>query len=61
MVEALDLYYLNECGLELLPFSRDYNDYDQLIDVLEEFAREMPSKAPMVIDQARRMQELLRE
>lgn len=35
-------YYANECGIELIPFRRDAKDYDQLLDVLDNFVKALP-------------------
>jgi hypothetical protein len=56
LFEALRSYYLRECSIQLIPFSRDERDHDQLIEVLEAFAREMPVSKPMVLEQARQME-----
>jgi hypothetical protein len=50
---------LNECGIELIPFLRDQKDREQLLDVLEEFARLVPVSAPMVLQRAQEMEALL--
>lgn len=46
LMRALRRYYA-ECGIELIPFLRDQKGWDQLIDVLERFARVMPAKPIM--------------
>lgn len=59
VLRTLRTYYLNECGIELIPFLRDQKDREQLLDVLEEFARQVPASAPMVLQRAQEMEALL--
>lgn len=59
LMRQMKSYYLKECGIELLPFLRDQRDYDQLIDVLEEYAKLVPASTPLVIEKARQMEALL--
>lgn len=59
VLRTLRSYYLNECGIELIPFLRDQKDREQLLDVLEHFAREMPASDPMVLQRAQEMEALL--
>jgi hypothetical protein len=51
--------YYRECGIELLPFLRDRLNWDQLIDVLEEFARLSPVGPPLKIQRLLEMKDLL--
>jgi hypothetical protein len=44
LMRSLKRYYLHECGIQLIPFLRDQKDWDQLIEVLEDFARKIPAK-----------------
>lgn len=53
--------YYAECGIELIPFLRDQKDWDQLIDVLEEFARLAPAGAPLTVQVLKEMEALLNE
>ena len=46
LMNSLKYYYSEECGIELIPFSRDRNDWYQLLDVLEYFASEIPAMNP---------------
>jgi hypothetical protein len=48
-----------ECGIELIPFLRDQKDWDQLIDVVEEFARLAPTGAPLCVQVLKDMEALL--
>jgi hypothetical protein len=51
--------YYRECGIELLPFLRDRSNWDQLIDVLEEFGRLSPAGPPLKIQRLLEMKDLL--
>ena len=51
--------YYRECGIELIPFLRDNLDWDQLIDVLEEFARLAPVGDPLKVQTLMEMEALL--
>jgi hypothetical protein len=51
--------YYRECGIELLPFLSDRLNWDQLIDVLEEFARLSPVGPPLKIQRLKEMKDLL--
>jgi hypothetical protein len=59
LMRQMKSYYLKECGIELLPFLRDEKDLDQLIDVLEEFAKLIPASTPLVVQKAQEMKALL--
>jgi hypothetical protein len=59
-----DLYlglktYFRNCGIQLIAFRRDERDYDELIDVLERFAREAPASAGTVLQEFAEMKRLL--
>jgi SIR2-like domain len=58
VARCLGAYY-RECGIELIPFLRDNLDWDQLIDVLEEFARLAPVGPPLKIQTLMEMEALL--
>jgi hypothetical protein len=60
LARSLSNYYA-ECGIELIPFLRDQKDWDQLIDVLEEFARLAPAGAPLTVQVLKDMEALLNE
>jgi SIR2-like domain len=53
--------YYAECGIELIPFRRDQKDWDQLIDVVEEYARVAPAGAPLNVQILKEMESLLNE
>lgn len=52
-------YYANECGIELIPFRRDAKDYDQLLDVLDNFAKELPPATLADVQLLSEMKDLL--
>jgi hypothetical protein len=60
LARSLSNYYA-ECGIELIPFLRDQKDWDQLMDVLEEYARIAPSGAPLNVQIFKEMGALLDE
>jgi hypothetical protein len=60
LARSLSNYYA-ECGIELIPFLRDQKDWDQLIDVLEEYARIGPSGAPLNVQIFKEMEAMLNE
>jgi hypothetical protein len=51
--------YYRECGIELIPFLRDQQDWNQLIDILEEFSRLAPAAPPMKVQTLMEMEALL--
>lgn len=57
---ALQEYFLQECGIELIPFSRDEKDWAQLIPVLEAFAKALPVNDDMLVQDFKEMEGLLR-
>lgn len=59
LARSLTNYYA-ECGIELVPFLRDEKDWDQLIEVLEEFARIAPAGSPLTIQVLKDMEALLK-
>jgi hypothetical protein len=61
LMKSLSRYFLEECGIEMIPFLRDQKDWDQLIDVLNEFARQAPASNPLFIQQFKEMEDLLNE
>ena len=58
LADSLSNYYA-ECGIELIPFLRDQKDWDQLIDVLEEYAQLSPAGAPLNVQVLKEMETLL--
>lgn len=59
LMRSLKRYYLNECGIQLIPYLRDQKDWDQLLDVLGEFARIAPAAEPMQLQEFKEMEDLL--
>ena len=59
VLRTLRSYYVNECGIELIPFLRDQRNREQLLDVLKAFARALPASDPMVLQRAQEMEALL--
>lgn len=57
---SLHDYFLHECGIELIPFSRDEKDWEQLIDVLEVFAKALPANDELIVQQLAEMEDLAR-
>ena len=60
LARSLSNYYA-ECGIELIPFLRDQKDWDQLMDVLEEYASIAPAGAPLNVQIFKEMEALLYE
>lgn len=58
LMHSLSRYY-NHCGIQLIPFQRDQKDWSQLIDVLENFAAEMPATSPSNLQIQSEMEALL--
>lgn len=53
--------YYAECGVELLPFSKEHKNWGQLIDILEEYARLAPAGTPLTVQRLVEMEALLDE
>jgi len=51
--------YYRGCGIELLPFLKDQKGWDQLVDVLDEFARRLPVSPLAVLQELNDMEGLL--
>jgi len=60
LMKSLKSYFLG-FGIELVPFLKDSKDWDQLLEVLENWAQKIPASAPLVLGQLKRMEELLNE
>ena len=60
VMRSLRQYYKAECGIHLLPFLRDLKDWNQLLDVVDEYARSVPASTPMVVQEFQDMKELLK-
>ena len=50
--------YFRPFGIGLLPFSRDKHDWDQLVEVIEYFAREIPPGLPLGLTKRLEMEKL---
>jgi len=59
LMKSLTKYFLDECGIQLIPFSLDQKNWEQLIDVLEDFSRRAPASAPLILQQFSDMEALL--
>ena len=46
-------------GIHLLPFCKDDKNWNQLLDVMEEFAREIPASQLLMSQKAKEMKNLL--
>jgi hypothetical protein len=57
---AMKRYY-RKCGIELLPFLKDQKNWDQLLDVLDEFARATPASTLAILQELNDMEGLLRD
>lgn len=51
--------YFRQFGIGLIPYSRDERDWDQLVDVIQHFSRELPSGPPLALSKRREMEDLL--
>lgn len=58
LTRSLTMYYLQDCDVELVSFSKDHKGWDQLIDVLEAFAAELTPNR-LVLEDLRKMESLL--
>jgi len=56
---SLERYYQNECGIGLLAFSRDTQDWPQLLDVIEHLSKEIPAGPVLGLQERLEMEELL--
>jgi|CXWL01.1.fsa_nt_gi hypothetical protein len=57
----LEHYYRNECGIRLLAFSRDTQDWHQLLDVVEHLGNEIPVGSILELQERREMEEFLND
>ena len=58
LLRGLQSYYL-DCGIHLIPFLRDNKNWEQLLEVLEDFALRVPASEPLVLQKAQEMENLL--
>jgi len=61
LLRSMETYYLTECGIQLIPFLRDEKGWDQLLDVLENFAQRMPTSTLLALQQAQILETLASE
>lgn len=61
LFRSLRSYYLHQCGIQLIPYLRDKKDWDQLLDVLDEFGRIVPASDILVLEKIHEMRSLLDE
>jgi hypothetical protein len=59
LYRSMRSYYLRECGIQLLPFLKDFRDWEQLVYVMEHYAREVPASSPITLQDFRDMEQLL--
>ena len=59
LMKYLRQYYLQQCGIELIPFWRDHNDWDQLLVVVDELARVIPASDLMKAQELAEMEGML--
>ncbi|MDO9469897.1 MAG: SIR2 family protein [Nitrosomonas sp.] len=59
--KSLERYYQKECGIGLLAFSRDTQDWRQLLDVVEYLGKEIPVGPLLALQERREMEELLND
>lgn len=59
MQDAMQQYYAKECGIYLIPFIRDDNDWLQLKHVIEYLAEKLPAASPTAIRSWSEMEALL--
>jgi SIR2-like domain len=49
LYQSLRSYYAAECGIELIPYLRDFRDWAQLVEVIEAFARVAPVSSSLAL------------
>ena len=59
IANRMEEYFLRECGVQLLPYLKDERDWDQLLNVLEVFAQEIPVGKTLKVQQYQDMEALL--
>jgi hypothetical protein len=60
LLRELRAYYLEECGIGLLPYSREQRNWHQLVDILEHFSREISVGPLPPLAKRQEMEDLLR-
>jgi hypothetical protein len=51
--------YYKQCDIQLLPFRKDQRDWHQLLDVLDEFARAIPTAPILTLQKFAEMESFL--
>jgi predicted glycosyltransferase involved in capsule biosynthesis len=59
LMHSLRRYFLQECGIELIHFWRDYKDWDQLMVVVNELAKLIPTSDLMYSQEFAEMEGML--
>jgi hypothetical protein len=59
LIESFTNYY-KRFNVTLLPFCRDKNDWDELANVIEELARQLPLRPRLDISKLKEMEDLLK-
>lgn len=59
VARSLDGYF-RQFGIGLLPYSRDERDWEQLGEVVQHFARELPAGPPLELSKRNEMEDLLK-
>lgn len=59
LADTMAEYYQQECGVHLLPFSKDENGWEQLIEVIKELAINIPISSPLKVQEFQEMEALL--
>jgi len=59
LVGSLGKYFADEIGVQLLPFSRDKKDWEQLIEVIEHLANEVPTGSILSLQKRAELRSLL--
>jgi hypothetical protein len=59
LMRAMKSYYLNECGIGLIGFRRDEKDWNQLAEVLENYASRVPARDSLLAQDLSEMEAIL--
>lgn len=59
LAASLSKYYSDEIGVRLLPFSKDKKDWEQLVDVIEHLAEEVPTGSTLALRKRAELRELI--
>ena len=51
--------YFRDCGIDLIPFLKDQEGWNQLLHVLEAFGQSVPASSPTVLQEFKEMEALL--